>query len=393
MTNAIPFINTSPDCDRYKRFYSDSPIARVTLQNHSKLAEELPEKTKFWVDPAFDSYHCVLSNSRTWNDIEPSLGEFNYNQYLCNSSSVTNPDKAKLRDLVDSVLSKCLFHKPEWLTVPQLPIVNDSSRNKLNKELAIATAIWADQKGYSGKFVFPLIFTKNDQLTGKTLWKPKINTVKSQLKFSKLNVDFLWIVDSSLDDQSGYKTNLKRIESLIEFHLDVKTQFANKKVIAGPYWGVNLVLWARDLCHYPGISLGTGYRYYLPGFPGRSGNTRVALAPLKRRAIIVPELKTWLFEALKVLPKGETHDALEALYDNFDTFLSKDIADRQVAEFYRTWIDLIEKTPLPGRKLALFQDLSSVFVTGKNLSDLPKTAVKGGRQPERIAEQLMLNCL
>ena len=53
---------------------------------------------------------------------------------------------------------------------------------------------------------------------------------------------------------------------LVSFHEELQQASKDPKIlVAGPYWGMNLVLWARSLVHYPAIGLGTGARYFLSG--------------------------------------------------------------------------------------------------------------------------------
>ena len=64
----------------------------------------------------------------------------------------------------------------------------------------------------------------------------------------------------------------------------------------------------------------------------------------------------------------------------------------QIAKFYKSWFDKFSSLPYAGRALALYQDLSSSYVLGKTLKNLPKEEGTA-RRPERVAQQLMMNCL
>jgi hypothetical protein len=64
----------------------------------------------------------------------------------------------------------------------------------------------------------------------------------------------------------------------------------------------------------------------------------------------------------------------------------------QVATFYKSWFQKFASLPPSGRALALYQDLSSAYVLGNTLEKLPEEE-KTARKPERVAQQLMLNCL
>ena len=76
-------------------------------------------------------------------------------------------------------------------------------------------------------------------------------------------------------------------------------------------------------------------------------------------------------------------------------FGAEDQARAQVAEFYKRWLGSLESVSPSGRSFALYQDLSNAYVLGRRfpgLPDLPDDE-KTARRPERVAEQLMLQCL
>lgn len=117
------------------------------------------------------------------------------------------------------------------------------------------------------------------------------------------------------------------------------------------------------------------------------------MPPLRRWAVRSQELEKWLRQSISAL--GQANAASKDFSDllkNFTILADKKQARRQVAQFYKKWFDTINTNPALGRALALYQDLSSAYVLGKTLTDLPKDE-KTGRRPERVAQQLMLNCL
>jgi hypothetical protein len=85
------------------------------------------------------------------------------------------------------------------------------------------------------------------------------------------------------------------------------------------------------------------------------------------------------------------------LYQNIGLLSDRDVARNQVAKFQKEWFDEVEAVPQPGRALALYQELSSAFVVGRQLPSLPKTALPNSpekiREAGKVAEQLMLQCL
>ncbi len=187
-------------------------------------------------------------------------------------------------------------------------------------------------------------------------------------------------------------------------HAYLKSFVKQKDVIAGPYWGMNLILWARDLCDHPAISLGTAYQYHLSGAPfRRKGKSRIAIPSLKRWVVVKPELRDWLAEAIKTLSsEGKAFDNLEPVKRELDEelnnlssryhFLDEESNRNQVTRFYKEWLIKLEDVPKAGRTLALYQDFSSAYVLGKHLPTLPASG-SSARRPERVAEYFMLNCL
>lgn len=390
MASYIPFLNSLSDCDRLKRFYADSDMIRVSLESIKTLRSNLPKKPSLWIDPAVDGYHQLLTNMRDWEDLE-YIHDFEENQLLADKDFVKKPDSGKLSIFVKDILGKCLEFKPEWITVPQLPIVNDTSRNQINRELSKAASAWREDSGFEGKFILPMIFTHRDQLKGKTEWAKKMKLAKACSDGSE--ADFIWAVDSSLSDQKGTGTFEKRFQSLIKFHEDLRRTFQEKEIIAGPYWGMNFILWARGLCDYPVICLGTAYQYYVSGGFRQRRLNHIAIPPLRRWAVMSPDLKKWLDDALdRLSPTDQAHKKLLDLKKSYDYLSDENLAARQVAEFYKQWFDMLQAVQPAGRALALYQDLSSAYVLGKQLGNLPRREA-AGRAPEKVAQQFMLNCL
>lgn len=210
--------------------------------------------------------------------------------------------------------------------------------------------------------------------------------------------DGVWIVDSSLLDQNRNEKYRKRYSKLIEFHELIKNKLPNSAIkIGGPYWGINLVLWARELCDFPAMNLGTSYAYYISCGASKQGKVRLSIPPLRRWAV-AKGLKSWLNDCQKKLnPNDMAYKEFEYLIDNFDTITNREVAFRQIAQFQKKWYDKIETIPKAGRALGLYQDLSAAFVLGKQLPSLPESVLPNSpiaiREAGKVAEQLMLNCL
>lgn len=400
MAAHIPFVNTRKDCEILKRFYSDSKIARVSLESIDKVKKLLPQNISIWLDAGIDGYEHHLR--KTKNPLPAYLKAFKEYKILSNSGSINRPDSEKIKLFVNSVLTECLKYDPKWITVPQLPMTENTSRNKINSLLSKAALQWKFDNQYDGDLILPIIFTNQKQLNNKTTWRPTIDAAIKRYHTS--GAIGIWLVDSDLSDQQGTGTFKNRFPALIQLHEYLRKELKSAKIIAGPYWGLNLILWAKGLCDYPAISLGTGYQYYLAGTPFRHrGKSRVAIPPLKRWAVASPELREWFGDAIQTLNSRdkvvsnlhEVQSELQHLLGKFHNRLSlldEDSNRKQIAEFYKKWLDDIEETPSIGRDLALYQDFSSAYVLGKQLPTLPPSG-NTARKPERVAELFMLNCL
>jgi len=371
-------------------------MLRLSLDSIDAIRPTLSKKFPLWIDPSVDGYHHILTRksvgkkrATAWENL---IDKFQKKEILGNADFLKKPDDVDLREFVTSVLDLCLEYKPNWITVPQLPLVNDVSRNKVNRSLAKATYEWKSGTTFEGKLVLPLIFTNQQQYKGKTERNKRRSVIKNCYEAAGASV--IWAVDTSLSDRKGSGKFRRRFSNLIEFHKDLLKWFSkDATIIAGPYWGMNLVLWAQELCDYPAISLGTGYQYHIPGpYYAARGSARVAIPPLRRSVVVDAELRRWLNEALKRLaPKDSAYQDISSLKEEFDLFLDRDLARDQVAKFYKQWFDELEAVPAAGRPLALYQVLSSAFVFGKKMPKLSRSEGSGG-DPAIVAQQLMLNC-
>jgi hypothetical protein len=394
MADHIPFVNGITDYETFRAHYRDSCMVRIPLEKINEIKNQPPKNTPLWIDPGIDGYEHYLSGREPWAPWSNYIAQFKENMLLATADSVKNPDKEKLKLFVRNVLDKCNEFSPKWITVPQLPIAEGNSRNRVNRALARAAYEWKVAKGFGGEFVLPLIFTHQRQVRIKTNWMPKLQVARKCCTDAQARL--VWVVDSSLYDQDGSGTFPKRFAALVSFHEDLRRLFPKESIIAGPYWGMNLVLWARSLCEHPAVSLGTGYQYRLSGsalWSKGKRKSRIALAPLRRRAVMGAKLRGWLELVLNSLnPKYEAYKQLLRLSKNTQSLQERGASRRQTAEFYKKWFDGIQQVPPAARALTLYQDLSLAYVLGKQLPPLPKS--KGsGTDPSIVAQQLMLNCL
>ena len=384
-TPYIPFVYSERDCELFKTYYPDSAHVRIPLQHAKRLVPLLPSKPKKWIDAEIDGLKPVLDSSPYKKYVEA----FKHYESIADEGFISRPSPAIVQEFTNSVLDTCLAFKPSLVSVPQLPMPAGNKRNKINRELAKATAEWASAKGFSGTLILPVIFTHQNQLSKKTIRNPRVALVRQCYDAAKARG--VWIIDSSLVDQDGAKTLESRFRALIDLHQEIADALPPTSIVGGPYWGLNILLWSKGLIKYPAITLGNRSRYYLPGGRAQLPNTRVALSPLKRWAVVKPELRAWLTDALKAVPPTDpAHIEFAELSQRFSSLLRDDNRE-QICRSYRAWLDSLSSVSQNGRALTLYQQLSSAYVLGKSLADLPEEGP--AKRPERIAQQLMLFCL
>lgn len=393
MADHIPFITGQDACKLVTNYYADSDHARVQLDRAGSFNGKFPNSVKLWIDPSvdgldnLDSRRSNASRNNPWFEFMRAFPEF---ETMGKPDFQERPTAAVVSRFVSSVLDACVRYKPAWITVPQLPRVSDSSRNNINRLMAKATGEWKSANNFSGRFILPLIFTHQDQVNGKTQRNPQVK--QAGRCYHESQADGFWVVDKSLDDETGSKTlRNTRVPALVMLHQELNEEISSKIRIAGPYWGMNLLLWARGLVDYPAVGVGNAYQYFLAGGFAKAPSVSLAIPSLRRR-VGVARLENWLDSAFKILGTAHPRYAeLDQIRKQFDLVSLPDQARQQVAKFYKSWYDLIAATPRNGRSLALFQDLSAAFALGRSLPDFPDEGT--ARRPESVVEPLMLNCL
>ena len=383
----IPFVYTAKDCDIAARYFADSELFRVALDTYPAIKKHLPDND-LWVDPAIDGTVLRKPAKRYKEHLArfPGFDEFRDETFRL------APDKGVARQFVFAVLDACKELNPKCISVPQLPQADDKSRNKVNRYLAKAASEWQAKSKFSGHFILPLILTNQRQINKRTDRTAKLAATESCLRHSGAVV--VWVVDSSLTDDSGSDTLQKtRLPALVDLHVELQSRLGDTHVVAGPYWAMNVVLWARGLAAAPAIGVGGGYQYYLPGGVKRAkGTDRIAIPSLKRRVQKDPSLRQWLSACLSAIPQTEpSHREFASLLAMYDQ-LAEIGARRQLASSYKSWFDALDSIPDRGRALALYQDFSAAFVLGRTLPGLPAIE-KTARRPEKPAQQFMHHCL
>jgi len=393
MAEYIPFL-TGEDSGRLVRsLYPDSEIVRVPLDRATNFLRHRSHSAKVWMDPIVDGMDDLEARRskpdkrNSWFDF---MSEFPNFEVIGVPAYYAAPSPLEVNAFVKAIMDKCAMHRPAWVTVPQIPIANDSGRNKINRMLAAAAGRWKSSSGFSGKLILPILLTHQSQVSGKTVRNPKVK--QAERCYHEAGADGFWVVDSSLTDDNGSSTLRKRFRAIIDLHQELNEHISSKIKIAGPYWGLNIVLWAKGLVDHPAIGIGLGYQYFLSGNPARQPKARLALSSLRRRVVVGPQFKIWLDTAIAELAASHPARAEFAEIRKQYTVLSGlDAAREQVARFYKQWIDLIANTPKAGRSMALFQDLSAAYALGKSLPEIPDEGT--ARRPEAVAEPLMLSCL
>jgi hypothetical protein len=392
MAPYIPFVSSPEGLDILKAFYPDAVFVRVALDRIQKLFHQPPKDTHLWIDPAFEGFHHpVAARSDEWKKF---IQKFPGHEKFDEPAFVAKPEVKVLDNFVIQILDAALPYKPRRVTIPQFPVGNDNSHGKINRQLAEAASKWRSSKSFSGALIMPLVITNKSQLGLAAEKNKRLDHVKRCM--AKAPFDGIWSVDCSLADQQGTQNFEKeRFPAIIDLFEALRHAVGpDKHLCAGPYWGLNLVLWARGIVDNPAIGLGNNYQYYVPGSKYmHQSDVRLALTPLRRRAVRSQELLQWLHKTIPELRQNANpQKEFSELAKNFTMLADKKHARRQVAQSYKAWFDSLSVHPAAGRGLALYQDLSSAYVLGKNLAELPK-GEGSARRPERVAQQLMLNCL
>ncbi len=393
-TPAIPFVNGKNDVKLVREYYPDAPVVHVSLELSAANQSALSKQNALWVDPAIDGLHDIIEGRKRNSSFVSRVAAMADDPLkIFTRSFLQKPDKDVLVKLVSSALDACAALSPKWITVPQLPHMDDTSRNKTNWHMAQAANDWFEETGFKGKRILPIVITNQNQLRTKADRRKRITA--AQRSFERSEAHGYWVVDMSLDDSTGSKTlQNARFPNLVKFHDELLTALPNAApTVAGPYWGLNLVLWARGLVDSPGIGLGAGYRYYLAGGFPHPPATRLVVPSIRQTAIASPQFRKWLDKGSRATGVDKrVKRELRELLAQFARLQLQAAARKRTAHVYREWLDRIESTPKSGRAVALFQDLSAAVVAGSALPELPR-AEGTARHPGSVAQGYMLNCL
>jgi len=448
---------TANDARLVKRHYSDSRACRVLLADAPVVLRQLPRGPGRWLDAGFDGFP---GNALLGQKVEENAERYPnrwYNRMKClpafellmnkaviektGTRRLSKKQNTELKATVFGLLDECLRLGADMITVPQLAQGGGPARNCVNMALAKLTAEWAGRNPHTG-LVYPIIFSKvSGQTTSRAAWQSKVDTA---IKYCGLaGATTCWLVDASLDEEKAASTlRSERFPRLVEIHQYLRKELADKEIMAGPYWGFNILLWARRLIDLPVIAVGSGFQYHLSGGRATKATPRAALPPLRRLAIADRQLERWFAEALAKLSPSEPEfsqlarshqelrrtddqtmkavDELEAKeleMDKYEELQSagvdaqgiyaelevmqqevpiRSMSDQwrdQVAKFYKQWMISIAEAPPAGRALRLYQQLSRAYMLGKVLGGKVADRTGYDSRPESHAEQLMQHCL
>ncbi|MGC1275990.1 MAG: hypothetical protein WBC44_19975 [Planctomycetaceae bacterium] len=391
MADYIPFLTSEESCTLTKTNYPDAAAVRVPIERMKAIRASLPSGPLLWVDTACDGLEKP-------NDRKPRPGRPNewYDfvlrqpgvKSLADASNHAKPLKADVAAFVSSMMDAAAAENPDWITFPQLPLVNGNGRNKINRALAAAAGTWKSKTGFKGKLVLPIVVTKVSQIIGKTERNPKVAQAVACLGDS--GAEIFWAVDSSLQEHvSARSLKDDRYPAVIGLHEELKAKLENTTTVGGPYWALNLILWSRQLVTHPAIGVASGYQYQLSGGFLSTPTPRLAIPSLKRRAVADAQLKTWLGDCLPHIPSTlpVARAEFQDLRTNFQALRSR--AKQQVAEFYKRWYDSL--TPLTTAASTNFNDTSAAYQFGKKLPDIPNE--EASRRPESIVDAIMNHAL
>lgn len=403
-TEYVPLVRTQGEYRIVSSIMKDADVVRMSAEFADTY--EVDDSWRLWLDPGFDGYEFVFENG--WYGKGDGQGwhgwiqQFNGYDLLQSESNASDAAQGDVDDFVARVLDSIVENDPHMISVPQVPYGLGTARHGINRKLAKATGKWKESNWPKGTLILPAVLLHHDAYRTRAASSPKVNAISRALELSRATG--VWIVHADFDDLAG-KGNFDRdrFPSLIGFHEQLAEALPAKTfTCAGPYWGINLILWARGIVDVPVIGCGGAYRYYLPKPPQvlQRASTKIAIPPLRRWYGVNSELLRWVKTAKgKFPPRNEVREALQQIESSLGQFLGpggRTPAMRQSAEFYYDWLCEIREVQLRGRGLFLFQDFSKAVVNGSHIgTKLPKQSglSSDARDPGFIAQQFMLQCL
>jgi hypothetical protein len=157
MAQHIPFVTYLDVAKLVQRFYGDSEVVRVPLEQASMLRAHLPATVKRWLDTGVDGTDDLESRRSRPNRQNPWFERMrsypNFEKIFAPPFS-PKPISSEVFPFVKAILDRCVEQGAAWITVPQMPF-GDIKRNRINRALAVATGRWRSDTGFPGKLILP----------------------------------------------------------------------------------------------------------------------------------------------------------------------------------------------------------------------------------------------
>ncbi|RYZ02581.1 MAG: hypothetical protein EOO73_31015 [Myxococcales bacterium] len=385
--SAIPFISSQSDAELARKYFPNPPYFRVPLPTANKIVPKLDKAAPLWVDLCADGYPDFDGGS----DWAQFMSGIPGHAKMSEAGFLSKPEERIVEKFVSSLVDEALKLKPKAISVPQLAHAKDVRHNAINRMLAKAFAKRMKNVRPLPLVILPVILTQPVNL--KVERDKKLSVLTKC--YTQSNARGVWAVDCNLADQLGtgnFETT--RFPGMLRFHEEIGRLPALAFHTAGPYWGLNLVLWARGHISNPASALGAGFQYYRSGQRASTPTPRVALAPLRRWARATVEFWPWLDSVIDALAvRDPARAAFQELRKQHSAFrVDPKLHKEQIAKFYAEWVSSIAAAPAASRALFLYQDLSSAHVIGSPLPEIPSETGRA-RHANVVARQLMLNCL
>ena len=312
MPDHILFLNSKSDFNITKKIYDTESVARIRMHERSDFLNQVRVHfSKIWLDPSYDCLPEGQENEKWFSMFKKHL---HFEEILESGfSSQENSD-----DHLFSIMNGCLDMKPDFISIPQLPYLKEVKNNKVNKQLAISFQKWKKSKSYRGKSILPVVFINQNALNSGAERTKSFKNIKKFYEFAE--ADGIWLADSSLQDQLGTrKFETVRFPALINIHQRIQDEINPSFHIAGPYWGLNILLWARGIISNPAFAIGAGYQHFrIRGGHINPPTQRLAIEPLRRWVRASTDIKNWLARSGKKLDKLPEGKIFKGLHKNYE---------------------------------------------------------------------------
>lgn len=408
MADYIAVVNGTRDSELVAKHYARAAGVRLPLERARDLVAKLPNELSLWIDGGIDGLHRVESRTSMSDSYMAYIKGFSHGDDVLQKGLAGGCGQPVVTKFVGEMLSRCASLNPRWISVPQVPYdtTRPRGRMKFNRQLLTATREWQAANRLDCNYMLPVLLHELEAMDTKTRSRNDVIKWIDKAR-GECSTNGIWVVNSALEDERGSQPNQeKRFPGLVAFHSELRDHMRDGiRIVAGPYWAMNIILWARNLIDNPVIGIATGYRYYVSGGKFSQPTDKVAIPPLLRRASVSAELKAWMQEAEQILASSSSSaSGISGIGSSF-TQAASDLASlsrqlgrlrgrlahEQVAGFYKDWLEELGRIAPSIRALALRQQFSAAHVVGSVVGELPKG--NQARQAGRLAQQFMLSCL